>query len=191
MHRPLSHLFLHPAQPVKLRLFPHFPKPRFLKPHKNPAPVQGGRPTLPALCVSHFSFLSRSAPLSCAAFRRSPPRAARKYDCVYNDAFAWVTTRRALLASAKGIHAALKRDGVKLTTLVARELTPDGILGSRIHVVDDGGDVRIEIARVLDLCKWTWKDYTETLADAGFRKVFSVKEKGVGREPYILNVAVR
>lgn len=153
----------------------------------------------------------------------------RKYDCVYNDAFAWITTRRALSASAGGICAALKRggkfifqgahqwsrdddrermiqqslelegrfealplhqkDGIRLTTIVTREKTADGILGNRIHVVDDHGAVRIEIASVLDACIWTWEDYTETLGRAGFRRLYSVKEKGVGPRPYILNVA--
>ncbi len=63
------------------------------------------------------------------------------------------------------------------------------MLGNRIHVIDDHGEVRVEIASVLDACIWTWADYTEILREAGFRRVYSVKEKGVGRRPYILNVA--
>jgi len=159
----------------------------------------------------------------------------RMYHCVYNDAFAWITTRRALLASAKGVACALKRggkfifqgadqwtgdekkgplmgaliaqefesqgpfevlpgyekDGVKLTVLITREITPDGVLGNRIHVIDDHGAVRIEVARVLDCCKWSWSDYVDVFDKAGFRRLYSVKERGIGCKPYILNVAVK
>ena len=155
----------------------------------------------------------------------------RTYDCVYNDAFAWILTERSLEASAKGIHSVLNQEGkfifqgahqwsspagsqkkiekqwkqegrfeilhsyvaggVKLTALIAREKTPEGILGNRIHVIDDHGEVRVEIASVLDLCKWTWQDYTRILKKVGFRELYSVREKGVGSEPYILNVAVK
>jgi len=155
----------------------------------------------------------------------------RKYDCVYNDAFAWITTRRALNASARAVHSVLKRggqfifqgadewtgdgpkdpvikqhyekegpfeplpicehDGIRLTTFVAREMKDDGVLGSRVHVIDDHGTVRIEIAQVLDCCKWTWSDYVEVFQRAGFHRLYSVEERGRGDEPYILNVAVK
>ena len=155
----------------------------------------------------------------------------RKYDCVYNDAFAWITTPKSLARSARGICSSLKRggkfifvgahqwsknedrkriieeqfeqegpfevlpghesSGVRLTILITREMTPDGIFGSRVHIIDDHGDVRIEIARVLDLCGWSWQDYNEVLRNAGFRQLYSVREKGVGLKPYILNVAVK
>lgn len=155
----------------------------------------------------------------------------RKYDCVYNDAFAWITTRKALLSSAQGVCSVLKRggkfifqgadewtgdqekgllikqeferegpfevlpihekDGVRLIVLITREVTPDGVLGNRVHIVDDHGTVRIEVARVLDCCKWSWSDYVDAFDKAGFRKLYSVKERGVGKKPYILNVAVR
>ena len=153
----------------------------------------------------------------------------RKYDCVYNDAFAWITSRRELSASASGIWAALKRggkfifrgahqwsreedrqrlidecferegrfeviplhekDGVRLAVIVTREKRPDGVLGNRIHIIDDHGTVRVEVASVLDACIWSWADYTETLRRAGFGRLYSVKEKGAGPEPSILNVA--
>ena len=155
----------------------------------------------------------------------------RKYDCVYNDAFAWITTRKSLHSSARGVCSVLKRggafifqgadqwtgnqekgplikqeferegpfellptyekDGVRLTVLITREVTPDGVLGNRVHIVDDHGTVRIEIARVLDCCKWSWSDYVDVFDRAGFRRLYSVKERGVGKRPYILNVAVR
>ena len=157
--------------------------------------------------------------------------AGRKYDCIYNDSFAWITTRRSLEAAAKGICSALKRggkfvftgadqwsqdsgrnrlieeqfthegafevlplyerDGVRLTVVIAREKTPDGVLGSRVHVIDDHGSVRVEVARVLDACKWTWTDYNDVLRSVGFSELYSVREKGVGPQPYILNVAVK
>ncbi len=122
-------------------------------------------------------------------------KAGRTYDCVYNDSFAWITSREALEAVARGIGAALRdggalifqgahqwskksergaliekqwedegpfevletceKDGVKLTTLIVREKREDGIVGHRVHFIEEGGAVRIEIASVLDLCKWT------------------------------------
>jgi SAM-dependent methyltransferase len=155
----------------------------------------------------------------------------RKVDCVLNDAFAWITNRGTLSASARGIHSVLKRggafifsgadqwtgdqqkepfirdrfeeeapfealpvherDGVKLTVVIARELHADGILGSRIHVIDDHGEVRVEVARVLDCCKWSWSDYVAVFDRAGFRKLYSVKEPGAGGRPRILNVAIK
>jgi len=157
--------------------------------------------------------------------------AGRRYDCIYNDSFECITTRRSLRAAAEGIRSALKRggkfvfvgahqwsqdsdrqrlieeqfeqqgpfevlpvcerDGVKLTVVIAREKTPDGVLGSRVHVIDDHGAVRVEVARVLDACKWTWADYNDVLRSAGFSELYSIKEKGVGRQPSILNVAVK
>jgi SAM-dependent methyltransferase len=157
--------------------------------------------------------------------------AGRMYDCVYNDAFAWITERDSLFASAKNIASILKpggafvfqgadqwtgdqekgplikqefdregpfevlpmyeKDGVKLIVLITREITADGVLGNRIHVIDDHGIVRIEVARALDCCKWSWSDYLDVFDETGFRKVYSVKEPGVDDRPYILNVAVR
>ena len=51
--------------------------------------------------------------------------------------------------------------------------------------------MRIEIASVLDLRKWTWRDYDEVLKKAGFSDLYSVRGKGVDPDPYILNVAVK
>lgn len=188
-----------------------------------------------ALAVKHASELAREEGLNIRFFRSRwetlGETAGRKYDCVYNDAFAWITTRRSLRASAKGICSVLKRggefifqgahqwscesdrqrliheefeeegpfealpvyekDGVKLITLVTREKRKDGILGNRVHIVDAHGPVRIEVASVLDLGRWTWDDYTKTLVDAGFTRLYSVKEKGIGPTPYYLNVAVK
>lgn len=188
-----------------------------------------------AVAVRHAAELAAEEGLDIRFFRARwealGQTCGRKYDCVYNDAFAWITTRRALVASARGICSALQRGGkfifqgahqwsgdgdreriirecfeaegpfevlpthesggVKLTTLVSREMTPEGVLGSRIHVIDDRGEVRVEVARVLDACKWTWADYVETFGKAGFRRAYSVRQRGVGRQPYILNVVVK
>jgi len=188
-----------------------------------------------AFAVKRAAELAKEEGLDIRFFRsrweRLGQTSRRKYDCVYNDAFAWITSRRSLQASAKGICATLRRGGtfifvgahqwsgdddksrlieeqfeaqgpfevlpvherggIKLTTVMTREKTPDGILESRIHVIDDHGSVRVEEARVLDVCKWTWSDYVNTFREAGFRQLYSVKEKGVGRKPYILNVAVK
>ena len=158
-------------------------------------------------------------------------KSGRAYDCVYNDAFAWILNRRSLEAAARGMYSVLNREGkfifvgahqwsrpsdgkriiekqwkdeggyevlhcyeaggVKVTTMVAREKTADGICGNRIHVIDDHGKMRVEIASVLDLCKWTWADYRKILKKVGFRRLYSVREKGTGPEPYIINVAVK
>jgi SAM-dependent methyltransferase len=185
------------------------------------------------LAVRKASQLAREEGLDIRFFRARWEKlgqiCGRKYDCIYNDAFAWITRRGALLASARGICAALKRggkfvfqgahqwsgrddrdriirqrfqqdgpfealplhekNGIRLTTIVTRHKRPDGVLGNRIHVIEDHGAVRVEIASVLDACIWSWTDYTETLRQAGFRRLYSVKAKGVGRRPYILNVA--
>ena len=186
-----------------------------------------------AFAVRRASELAREEGLDIRFFRsrweKLGETCGRKYDCVYNDAFAWITRRSALSASARGICAALKRggkfifqgahqwsrdddreriieecferegqfealplhekNGIRLATIVTREKRADGVLGNRIHVIDDHGAVRVEIASVLDACIWTWADYTETLRGAGFGRLYSVKEKGTGPEPYILNVA--
>jgi len=52
-------------------------------------------------------------------------------------------------------------------------------------------ELECDIARFLDACKWTWTDYKEVLRGADFTDLFNVKEKGMGRKPYILNVAVK
>jgi SAM-dependent methyltransferase len=188
-----------------------------------------------AFAVRHAAELAKEEGFDIRFFRsrweRLGQASGRKYDCVYNDAFAWITRRRSLRASAEGIGSTLKhggtfvfvgahqwsreddtsrlikeqfekegpfevlpvhgKDGVKLITVVTREKTPDGVLESRIHVVDDHGSIRVEVARILDVCKWTWFDYVNTFREAGFRQLYSVKEKGVGPKPYILNVAVK
>jgi len=89
------------------------------------------------------------------------------------------------------VHPVHEQNGVGLTVLVTREMTPDGVLGNRIHVIEDRGATRVEVARVLDLCRWTWSGYTEVLGEVGFKEIYSVKEKGLKPREYILNVAVK
>jgi len=71
-----------------------------------------------------------------------------------------------------------EHDGVALTVLISRERIPDGILGNRIHIVNDGGSVRIEVASVRDIRKWTWADYSEVLDAVGFRDTRTVRSRG-------------
>ncbi len=188
-----------------------------------------------AFAVNRASQLAREEGLKLRFFHSSweelREKCRRKYDCVYNDAFAWITSRRSLEASARGICSVLdpggkflfvgahqwskqsdkkklieeqwkkegkfevlpthEAGGVRLITLIAREKTAEGILGNRIHIIDDHGTVRVEIASVLDLCRWTWQDYRKTLKKVGFRKLYSVKERGMGPEPYIFNIALK
>ena len=79
-----------------------------------------------------------------------------------------------------------EKNGVRLTVIITREITQHGVLGNRIHIIDDYGTIRVEVARVLDSCRWTWSDYVQTFRKAGFSQLYSVKT-----EPYILNVAVK
>lgn len=143
--------------------------------------------------------------------------AGRKYDCVLNDSIEWCPTRRALRASAKGIHSVLKRggtflfegsnessrdteaeiadelkkegrfqayhpvherDGLKLTVLNSRERIPHGLLGNRIHIVEEAGNVRVEVASTPDIRRWTWADYVEVLTDVGFRDIRTLQSRG-------------
>lgn len=84
-----------------------------------------------------------------------------------------------------------EKKGLKLIVLITREKTPEGILGNRIHIIEEKDQMRVEVASVLDLFKWTWQDYVSVLKKAGFREVYSAKENGRGAEPYILNIGVK
>ncbi len=187
------------------------------------------------IAVAHAAELAEEEGQSIRFFHsrweRLGKTSGRRYDCVYNDAFAWVTSVRSLIDSAKGISAVLEpggkfifqgadqwsgdqdkgplikrlfekespfetlpiyeKNGVRLTVLITREMTQYGVLGNRIHIIDDHGTIHVEVARVLNSCRWTWSDYVETFRKAGFRQLYSVKECGVGPEPYIFNVAVK
>ncbi len=81
-----------------------------------------------------------------------------------------------------------ERDGIRLTTFVSRERIPDGILGNRIHVVEQDGITRVEIASSPDIRKWMWQDFVDILTDVGFRKVYTHKAKSKAGPTY-LNVA--
>lgn len=188
-----------------------------------------------AIAVECASQLAKEEGMDIRFFRsrweKLDSNSIRKYDCIYNDAFAWVTSRESLEASARGIYSVLnkggkfifqgahqwseesdkerrieedldkegrfeifppyEKDGLKLIVLIAREKTPDGILGNRIHIIEEHGEIRVEIASIFDLFKWTWQDYVSILKSVGFREIYSVKEKGVSEEPYILNIGVK
>lgn len=189
-----------------------------------------------AIAVRYASQLAKEEGLSIRFFHSRweelGKRCRHKFDCVYNDGFQWITTRKSLEASAKGIYSALneggnfvfhgahqwskesdkkkiieeewKREGrfeilppyesngVRLIVLIFRDKTSEGILGNRIHIIDERGAMRVEIASIIDLYKWTWQNYTKTLKKVGFREIYSIKkEKGIGTEPYILNIGVK
>jgi len=80
-----------------------------------------------------------------------------------------------------------ERDGMKLTVLISRERIPDGILGNRIHIVEEADSVRVEVASVPDIRRWTWPDYVDVLDDAGFRDVRTLRSSGTDS----LNVATK
>lgn len=79
-----------------------------------------------------------------------------------------------------------EKNGVRLTMLTVYDRTPEGILENRIHIIEEHGETRVEVALIMDLYKWTWKDYNEVLRKTGFREVYGIKEKGVG-----FNIAVK
>jgi len=152
----------------------------------------------------------------------------RKFDCVFSDAFDWITKRESLLASAKGIYSVLKKNGIfvfgvpianskntkrelkkimnkvwekqgrfeilppyerngtKLTVVMVYDRVSDGIFENRIHLIEEKGHTRAEIAFMMDFYKWVWNDYTRVLREAGFRKVYGFEERGIGQ-----NVAVK
>jgi len=83
-----------------------------------------------------------------------------------------------------------EKDGVRLVVIICREKTPDGILGHRLHIIEERGEVRIEVASVMDLLKWTWRDYEAALAAAGFRRFYSVRVQDTNG-PHALNLAVK
>ena len=152
-----------------------------------------------------------------------------RYDCVYNDAFAWVPTRRALAASAMGIRSALKdggsfifvgahqwsrkvsrerlidrmlnqmgrfqllqpfnRGGTKMTLLKLRERDGEGIADNHVFLIEERGWARVEVAKIMDLCTWSWQDYVDVLSRSGFRKIYSVRSRNHKGKPYIFNVA--
>jgi SAM-dependent methyltransferase len=79
-----------------------------------------------------------------------------------------------------------EKNGTRLTVIMVYDKLLDGILENRIHLIEERSTVRAEIAFVMDLYKWTWKDYVKVLEEAGFKEVYGVEEKGVG-----FNVAVK
>jgi len=79
-----------------------------------------------------------------------------------------------------------EKDGQKLTIISVYDKVKGGILENRIHLIEENGILRAEIALMLDLYKWTWADYTKVLKKAGFRKVYDFEEKGTSH-----NVAVK
>jgi len=152
----------------------------------------------------------------------------REFDCVFSDAFDWIGTYAALLASAKGIYSVLKKGGrfvfgvpiagsqntkgelrkcmdkvwkkqgrfeilppyeknrTRLTVIMVYDKLSHGILENRIHLIEENGVMRAEVAFVMDLYKWVWKDYTKVLTEAGFKQVYGFEEKGIGH-----NVAIK
>jgi len=69
-------------------------------------------------------------------------------------------------------------DRLKLTVLISRQRIPDGILGNRIHIVEEGDSVRVEVASVPDIRRWSWADYVDVLGEAGFRDIRTLQGKG-------------
>ncbi len=71
-----------------------------------------------------------------------------------------------------------RHDGITLTVLVTRERIPEGILGNRVHIIEEAGQVRFEVASLPDIRKWTWNDYKAELVDVGFQALRTLKNGG-------------
>lgn len=178
-----------------------------------------------AVAIKYAPQLAREEGLNIKFFRSCweelGKRCKRKFDCVFSDAFDWISTRESLLASAKGIYSILdesgkfvfgvpiagpkntekelkkfmneqwnkqqrfeilpsyEKNGTRLTHLIVYDETSNGILENNIYLIEEQGVMRAEIAFMMDLCKWTWKDYTKVLREAGFREVYGLEEKGI------------
>ena len=79
-----------------------------------------------------------------------------------------------------------EKNGIKLTLFWVYDEVQDGIQENCTHLVEKRNRVRADIASYVDLYKWTWKDYTTVLREAGFKKVYGTEEKSIG-----FNVAVK
>jgi SAM-dependent methyltransferase len=65
-----------------------------------------------------------------------------------------------------------EKEGKRVTSVEVADLTSDGILENRIFLIEEQGEMRSEIAFVMNpRIKWTFKDYEEVLKEAGFSKV--------------------
>lgn len=79
-----------------------------------------------------------------------------------------------------------ERSEARLTVVMVYDKVSEGILENRIHLIEERRAMRAEVAFLMDLYKWVWKDYVKVLKEAGFRKVYGFEEKGIGH-----NVAVK
>lgn len=71
-----------------------------------------------------------------------------------------------------------EQGGIKVTQMEVDEKIPDGILEKRIFLIEEHGDLRVEIAHMLNRRKWTFGVLHEVLTGAGFS---SVHNEQVGR----------
>jgi SAM-dependent methyltransferase len=70
-----------------------------------------------------------------------------------------------------------EKEGLKVTTVAVTDKTPDGFLVNYIYLIEEQGEMRIEIVPVMDpRIKWTFKDYVGVLEGAGFSKVECVEQ---------------
>lgn len=84
-----------------------------------------------------------------------------------------------------------EKNGIRITKLYVHDRTPEGIFINSIAIIKEKGKMRVDIAKdTIIYFKWTWQDYVEVLRKVGFKKVYSMKVKGIPqRVPYIPNIA--
>jgi len=79
-----------------------------------------------------------------------------------------------------------EKSGTKLTMLTVYDKTLEGVLENRIYIIEEHREMRAEITFMMNLIKWTWRDYTEVLKEAGFREVNYIKKEGI-----IFNIGIK
>ena len=79
------------------------------------------------VAVAHAAELAEEEGQTIRFFRsrwgRLGETSGRKYDCVYNDAFAWIASVSSLLETLP----VYEKNGVRLTTLITRDMTRRGV----------------------------------------------------------------
>jgi len=80
-----------------------------------------------------------------------------------------------------------EKEGVRVTTIEVLDKTLEGILENRIFLIEEQGEMRVEIAFVMNpRIKWRFQDYDEVLKEVGFRKVEYLEKEG-----HIFNVVTK
>jgi hypothetical protein len=76
---------------------------------------------------------------------------------------------------------------MKVTTVSVTDKTPDGFLVNYIYLIEERGEMSVEIVPVMDpRIKWTFKDYSEVLKGVGFREVECIEQ-----DEQVFNIGIK